>query len=109
MSGVVSEASVICRSKEVVSRVIEGELYIVVSDHFREMRFGGKNRQNDVLFKGDAIAARIWGMIQSRRSVGEIIGLLAKEFTGTQEEVVAKDVIALCSVWRDEGLIQIIR
>jgi hypothetical protein len=64
------------------------------------------NLQSGVYYGLDRMGARIWNLLQSPRTVGEIRDLLLQEFDVEPARCEA-DLLALFSRLQDEGLIEV--
>ncbi len=82
---------ILSRSPKTAWRVIEGEAVILSLD---TKAFRGLN----------AVGSRVWELIDGRRSVDEIVGVIVREFDVTRERA-AGDVQAFVRELLDKGLV----
>jgi len=64
------------------------------------------NLKNTVYYGLDPVGARIWTLLQQKRSVGELRDLLVEEYD-VEAERCERDLLDLLEKMRAEGLIQV--
>jgi len=64
------------------------------------------NMKNTVYYGLDPVGARIWTLLQQKRSVGELRDLLVEEYD-VEAERCGQDLLELLKKMRAEGLIQV--
>jgi len=64
------------------------------------------NLKNTVYYGLDPVGARIWTLLQQKRSVGELRDLLVEEYD-VEAERCGQDLLELLKKMRAEGLIQV--
>src|SRR5580658_10797945 len=95
---VISDAQVFVRSRAVVSRVVAGETLIVP--------VRGKVGDLASIYSFNETGSLIWKLLDTPRTVGEVVGAVAEEYQVDTEKV-RQDVLRFLGEMRAVGLIEI--
>lgn len=94
MSAVLSPASRVAASRDQVSTNLSGEEVILAV-------------KEGVYYGLDPVGARIWALVQERRTLDEIADAVAAEYAVDRDRALA-DLLALAAQLLDAGLIEVV-
>jgi hypothetical protein len=86
-------------SHDVVAREIEGDIIIVPLT-------AGIGDANDELYTLNQTGRAVWKRLDGRRTLGDVIALLAEEFDGPQEDLEG-DVVGFATEMTRRGILSV--